>query len=101
MSDSCMDASSIIGWLLPKEKVKGGGEKKRAKLLAHYLKTLETVGSKKKFKRVSQPDDVRTRTRKREKKKKESKKNGVGLNGMEEHGKSIGKPPEDPTKKRL
>ena len=73
MSDSCMDASSIIGWLLPKEKVKGG-KKKRAKLLAHYLKTLETVGSKKKFKRVSQPDDVRTRTRKRERKKKKVRK---------------------------
>jgi hypothetical protein len=41
------------------------GKKKRGKLLAHYFKTLETVGSKKKFKRVSQPDDVRTRTQKR------------------------------------
>lgn len=33
MSDSCMDASSIIGWLLPK--------KGKKKLLPHYLKTLE------------------------------------------------------------
>ena len=76
-------------WLALAEKKR---EKKREKLLAHYLKTLETVGSKKKFKRVRQPDDVRTRTQKRYEKKKEKRKE-KWCRLEEGHGKSIGKPP--------
>ena len=37
MSDFCMDASSIIGWLLPKEKVKGE-KKKESKVTCTLFK---------------------------------------------------------------
>jgi hypothetical protein len=52
MSDSCMDASSIIGWLLPK--------KGKKKLLPHYLKTLEDRN-----KNIKKEGRVQTRVRER------------------------------------
>lgn len=78
-----MVASSIIGWLLP-------GGKKEKKLLAHYLKTLETCRIEKTamFKR----DYVRTWTKIKRKRRIE-KKDGCRLK-KDMGKKSIGKEAE-------